>query len=316
MILDFILGLSVVLIGIVIVLFILSFYTVGQQNIVMIERFGRFLRAASPGFHWKLPGIDRVSGVLNLRIQQLEVRVETKTQDNVFVNILVATQYRVIPEQVYDAFYKLENPDEQIKAYIFDVVRANVPTLVLDDVFSRKDDIAKQVKKELRDVMQEFGYEIIQTLITDIQPNENVKKAMNEINTAQRLRIAAQEKGEADKILRVKHAEAEAESNILHGKGIAGQRAEIIEGLSHSLGDMQKATPGLKSTHIMEMVLVIQYLDMLREIGGASNTNTVFIEHSPQNIETIGNQIRNIVFAPKPEFDIKSAEKKSTKKSK
>ena len=181
MMLDFILGAGIVLLGIFIVLFILSFFTVGQQSVVMIERFGRFLRAASPGFHWKLPGIDKISGVLNLRIQQIEVRVETKTHDNVFVNILVVTQYRVIPSQVYDAFYKLEDPDQQIKSYIFDVVRANVPTLVLDDVFSKKDDIAQQVKKELRDVMQEFGYEIIQTLITDIQPDENVKKVTNEV---------------------------------------------------------------------------------------------------------------------------------------
>lgn len=278
------------------VLFSLSFI-VKQQQAVIIERFGKFVRIALPGLHFKLPLIEKKAGRLNLKIQQLNVHVETKTQDNVFVKIVVVVQYRVKPDAIFDAFYKLESQTEQIQAFVFDVIRAKVPSIPLDDVFSKKDDIAHEVKAELYETMSGFGFEIFKALVTDIQPNANVREAMNEINTAQRLRIAAQEKGEAEKILRVKQAEAESEANILHGKGISGQRQAIIEGLSHSLEDMQRQMPNLNSDKVMDMIVLIQYFDMLRELGSSSNVNTVFIPHSPSNVSDVAQQIRETVFS-------------------
>jgi len=252
-----------------------------------------------PGLNLRVPFVDQVVAHVNLRIQQFDVHIETKTQDNVFVNIMVSVQYHVIPDKVFEAYYRLENPIHQIQAFIFDVVRAKVPNIPLDDLFSKKDEIAIDVKKELHETMAGLGYDILKTLVTDIQPDQNVKNAMNEINTAQRLREAAQEKAEAEKIMRVKQAEGEAEASILHGKGVAGQRQAIIEGLGQSVEDLQKTSPKLKSAEIMEMVLVIQYLDMLREVGGSSKTNTIFMNHSPKSVQDIGHQLRETIFAAK-----------------
>jgi regulator of protease activity HflC (stomatin/prohibitin superfamily) len=190
----------------------------------------------------------------------------------------------------------LEAPHEQIRSFVFDAVRAQVPTLILDDVFSKKDDIATVVRQDLREQMGTFGYEIIKVLVTDIQPDSQVKQAMNEINTAQRLRIAAQEKGEAEKVIRVKQAEAEAEASILHGKGIAGQRREIIEGLSASVEEMGRLVPNMKTNAIMEMVMLSQYFDMLKDVGSSSKTNVLFVPHGPQNMTDVGEQIREVIF--------------------
>lgn len=285
------------LIPFLVILFFNSFFLVRQQTAVIIERFGRFSRVANPGLNFKIPFIEKVSGKVNLKIQQLDVHIETKTQDNVFVKITCAVQYCAMPSAIYDAFYRLESPSQQIQAFVFDVVRAKVPTIVLDDVFSKKDDIAKEVKDDLRETMAEFGHEIIKALVTDIEPNQNVKEAMNEINTAQRLRLAAHEKGEAEKILRVKQAEAEAEANILHGKGIAGQRQAIVEGLSQSLEEMHKQIPSMQVEKATDMILMIQYFDMLRELGSSSNTNTIFVPHSPSNANAIADQIRETMFS-------------------
>ena len=274
-----------------------TFFSVKQQSIGIIERFGRFKRIASPGLNIRIPLIDRLVGHVNLRIQQLDVHVETKTKDNVFVSLQVSVQYQAIESSIYEAFYKLENPDAQIQAFIFDVVRAKVPNIDLDDLFSKKDEIAIDVKTELHETMLNFGYEIIKTLVTDIQPNENVKHAMNEINTAQRMRLAAQEKAEAEKIMRVKQAEAEAEANILHGQGIAGQRQAIIEGLGHSVEELHKSSPNLNSEALMQMVLIIQYFDMLRDIGSSSKSNTVFVNHSPSGVQDLAQQLREVMFA-------------------
>jgi regulator of protease activity HflC (stomatin/prohibitin superfamily) len=276
-----------------------SIFIVQQQKVIVVERFGRFKCLATPGLNFRLPFVDRLVGYVNLRIQQLDVHVETKTKDNVFVNIMVSVQYHVIPDKVFEAYYRLENPIHQIQAFVFDVVRAKVPNIPLDDLFSKKDEIAIDVKQELHETMAGLGYDILKTLVTDIQPDVNVKNAMNEINTAQRLREAAQEKAEAEKIMRVKQAEGEAEASILHGKGVAGQRQAIIEGLGQSVEDLQKTSPKLKSSEIMEMVLVIQYLDMLREVGGSSKTNTMFMNHSPQSVQDIGQQLRETIFAAK-----------------
>ncbi|KAL6633038.1 hypothetical protein LY90DRAFT_670115 [Neocallimastix californiae] len=272
-------------------------FTVKQQNCAIIERFGKYHRIAKSGLHFKIPIVDKICSILTLKIQQLNVSVETKTKDNVFVNLVVAVQYRVLADKVYEACYMLQDPEQQIKAFVFDLVRAQVPLLDLDDVFSKKDDIAIAVKNELEGQMAEFGYGIIKALVTDVNPDANVKAAMNEINTAQRLRIAATEKGETEKIMKVKQAEAEADAAVLQGKGIAGQRQAIIEGLSDSVGEFVKQIPGTDPARVMDMVLMIQYIDTLKEIGGNSNSNIVFVPHSPGNVNNLASQIQETVFA-------------------
>ncbi|GHT91395.1 protease [Alphaproteobacteria bacterium] len=280
-----------------VLLFVLGVFTVQQQTCAVIERMGKFHRIADPGLRWRIPFIDAIASRLSFRIHQLDVSVETKTLDNVFVNVVVAVQYKVLPEKVFEACYMLNDSTYQIEAFVFDLVRAQVPKLVLDDVFSKKDDIADAVESELATPMAEFGYGIIKALVTDINPDQNVKAAMNEINTAQRLRVAATEKGEAEKILRVKHAEAEAEASILHGKGIAGQRQAIIDGLGQSVEGFVRQIPGAKASHVMDMVLLIQYIDTLKEIGAGSKSNVVFVPHSPGNVAELSNQIRETIFA-------------------
>jgi regulator of protease activity HflC (stomatin/prohibitin superfamily) len=295
----------------VVVLFVLAlggFFTVQQQTCAVIERFGKFYRIADPGLRWRIPLVDTVANQLSFRIQQLDVSVETKTQDNVFLNIIVAVQYKVLETKVFEACYMLHDPEYQVRAFVFDLVRAQVPKLLLDDVFSKKDDIADAVKSELEGTMSEFGYGIIKALVIDINPDPNVKSAMNEINTAQRLRVAASEKGEAEKILRVKQAEAEAEANILHGKGIAGQRQAIIDGLGISVESFVKQIPGAHANQVMDMVMVIQYIDTLKEIGAGSRSNVVFVPHAPGSITNISDQIRETVFAAK-HLDARSNEK-------
>jgi regulator of protease activity HflC (stomatin/prohibitin superfamily) len=281
------------------VVIIFGFFVVQQQSCAVIERFGKFHRIAYPGLHWKIPIVDEIMSRLSFRIAQLDVSIETKTLDNVFINILVAVQYKVLPEKVFEACYTLQDHKYQIKAFVFDLVRAQIPKLTLDDVFSRKDDIADAVKEELEKPMSEFGYGIIKTLVTDINPDHNVKAAMNEINTAQRLRVAANEKGEAEKILKVKQAEAEAEASILHGKGIAGQRQAIIEGLGESVGGFVRQIPDAQASDVMDMVLMIQYIDTLKEIGAGSKSNVIFVPHSPGNVSDLSAQIRETVFAAK-----------------
>lgn len=276
-----------------------SVVVVKQQTCAIIECFGKFKRIALPGLSWKLPLIDTIVGRMSFRIHQLTVSVETKTKDNVFVNVAVAVQYRVLQDKVFQAYYTLENHESQITSFVFDLVRAQVPMLILDDVFSKKDDLANAVKSNLRDTMSGFGYEIVEALVTDIDPDANVKSAMNEINTAQRLRVAATERGESEKIIRVKQAEAEAEANILHGKGIAGQRAAIIEGLGRSVEEFVKQIPDSNSATVMDMVMLIQYVDTLKEIGANSKSNVVFVPHSPGNLHDINSQIRETIFADK-----------------
>jgi regulator of protease activity HflC (stomatin/prohibitin superfamily) len=280
----------------VIILLIASgFFIVKQQTANIIERLGKFQSFATAGLHFRIPILDTIAGSVTLKIQQLDLYIETKTKDNVFVKIMIAVQYQVILKKIYDAYYKLESPTQQIQAYVFDVVRAQVPNINLDDVFSKKDEIAIAVKNELGAIMNDFGYEIIKTLVIDIQPSENVRHAMNEINAAQRMRIAANEKAEAEKIIRVKQAEAESEANILHGKGISGQRQAITDGLSKSLEEMQKHCNEMNVEKIIEMILLIQYFDTLKDIGGHSKSNVVFVPHSPDAI----NNLRETIFSGK-----------------
>ena len=274
-------------------IFISSFFTVGQQQVYVIERFGRFVRTATAGLNWKIPFVERVRGKITLRLRQLDVAVETKTLDDVFVEILTAVQYRVLNNKIFEAFYTLDDPEMQIQAFVFDVVRARVPKIKLDDVFSRKDEIADSVREELQDVMNEFGFGIIKALVTDIKPDAKVKAAMNEINEAQRLRIAANERGEAEKILRVKHAEAEAQGKILQGEGIAGQRKAIIEGLKESLHSFQQTVENVNTQDVMSLILMAQYFDTLKELGSTGKMNTILIPHSPSSLGDLNQQIRD-----------------------
>jgi regulator of protease activity HflC (stomatin/prohibitin superfamily) len=258
-----------------------SFFTVQQQNVAIVERFGKFVRLANAGLNLKIPLIEKVVSTMSLRICQLDVDVETKTKDNVFVDSKVSVQYFVLPGKVTTAYYKLDDPARQITSYVFDLVRAEIPKLNLDDVFERKDDVADAVKHELSDVMDDFGYGIEKALVTDIDPDQRVKDSMNAINAAQRDRVASEETGEAEQILKVKQAEAEAESKALQGKGIADQRKAIVDGLKESVQEFQEGVPGTSAQDVMNLVLITQYFDMLKDLGDNSRTNTIFVDHSP-----------------------------------
>ncbi|MEM6998043.1 MAG: SPFH domain-containing protein [Patescibacteria group bacterium] len=266
---------------------------VKQQTAAIIERFGRFNKISSPGLNIKVPFIDRIAGRINLRIQQLDVKVETKTKDNVFVNTIVSVQYFVIPTKVHEAFYKLQNPEAQITSYVYDVVRARVPKITLDNVFETKDEIAQAVKVELEQIMDDFGYGITKTLVTDIDPDANVKASMNQINAAQRQKLAAVEEAEAQKIRVVKAAEAEAESKALQGKGIADQRMAIVDGLRESVTEFQENVQGTSAQDVMNLVLMTQYFDTLKDVGSSSNANTILLPHSPAGMQDISEQLRN-----------------------
>lgn len=268
-------------------------FVVEQQSFAIVQKFGKFDRVVGPGLHFKSPFIEEVAGLVNLRVRQLDVEVETKTLDNVFVRVVVAVQYFVLENRVYEAFYKLENPERQITSFVFDVVRARVPRIKLDDVFEKKDEIADAVKDELSSVMDDFGYGILKALVTDIDPDAKVKQAMNEINAAQRLRVAATEKGEAEKVLKVKAAEAEAEAKALSGKGIADQRRAIVDGLRESVDEFQKSVQGASAQDVMNLVLMTQYFDTLKELGSSSQTNTILIPHSPGHLSDLSSQLRD-----------------------
>ncbi len=287
--------LLIIFFTVVLALIFSIFFTVEQQNTYIIERFGKFERLCSPGLNFKIPFIDQISGKVSLRIMQLDVEIETKTLDDVFVKIMTAVQYRILPQKIYEAFYTLDNAEGQIQAFVFDVVRARIPKIKLDDVFSKKDEIADVVKEELKEVMNEFGYDIVKALVTDINPDAKVKTAMNEINEAQRLRIAAMERGEAEKILKVKQAEAEAESKILQGKGVSGQRKAIIDGLKESVSHFQEAVHGSQTVDVMSLILMVQYFDTLKDMGMHGKMSTILIPHSPSSLQDLYQQIRNAV---------------------
>lgn len=286
-----------VFIGIVIFIALLAdgFFIVRQQTNAVVERFGKFKRIANSGLNVKIPLIDRIAGRISLRIQQLDVRVETKTKDNVFVFVVVSVQYYVLPNKTVDAFYRLQNAQSQITSFVFDTVRARVPSIILDDLFEKKDDIAVAVKTELDQVMDDFGYGIMKALVTDIDPDANVKTSMNEINAAQRLREAAVQQAEADKIRVVKAAEAEAESKALQGQGIANQRKAIIEGLKESVESFNSTIEGTKAEDVMNLVLMTQYFDTIKDIGLSGKGNTILIPHSPGGMQDISTELRNAI---------------------
>ena len=268
-----------------------SFFTVSTAQVAVVTRFGRFLRVAEPGLNWKMPYIDKVSGMVSLRVNQINLTMETKTKDNVFVTIPISVQNRVRPEKVFDAFYKLANPSQQIQSYVEQVILGHVPGMTLDEVFASQSSIALTVKKELDADMAAFGYEIVNVLVTDIVPDAKVNSAMNDINAAQREQVAANARGEAEKILVVKKAEAEAESKALQGQGIANQRRAIIEGLQTSVEQFQRAVEGATAKEVMQLVLVTQYFDTLKSIGENDKTNTLFLTHAPGAVKDVSDQI-------------------------
>lgn len=268
-----------VILFIVAVLIFLGIFTVKQQTAIIVERFGKYHSTRSSGLQIKIPVVDKIAGKVSLKIQQLDVLVETKTKDDVFIKIKVSVQYQVIKNQVYDAFYKLDNPYTQITSYVFDVVRAEVPKLRLDDVFEKKDDIAIAVRNEVQEAMNTYGYDIIKTLVTDIDPDEQVKHAMNRINASEREKIAAQYEGDAQRILIVEKARAEAESKRLQGQGIADQRREIAKGLLESVDVLNGV--GISSQEASALIVVTQHYDTLQAIGEKSGSKLVLLPNSP-----------------------------------
>ncbi|MFH6767332.1 SPFH domain-containing protein [Gaetbulibacter aquiaggeris] len=273
------------------IILISSFFIVKQQTAAIVERFGRFNSIRHSGLQLKIPLVDRIAGKVSLKITQLDVIIETKTLDDVFVKLKVSVQYKVIREKVYDAFYKLDYPHEQITSYVFDVVRAEVPKMKLDDVFVKKDDIAIAVKTELNDAMMEYGYDIIKTLVTDIDPDSQVKAAMNRINAADREKTAAQYEGDAARILIVEKAKAEAESKRLQGQGIADQRREIARGLEESVEVLNRV--GINSQEASALIVVTQHYDTLQSLGQETNSNLILLPNTPQ----AGSQMLNDMVA-------------------
>ena len=266
-----------------------SFFTVKQETAAIVERFGKFLTVRQSGLHLKIPFIDQVAKRLNLRIQQLDVIIDTKTLDNVFIRMKVSVQYQVIRNQVGDAYYRLENPENQITSYVFDVVRAEVPKLKLDDVFVKKDDVAIAVKGELQEAMQSYGYDIIKALVTDIDPDEQVKHAMNRINAAEREKTAAEYESEAQKIRIIAVAKAEAESKKLQGQGIADQRREIAKGLEESVKMLNDA--GINAQEASALIVVTQHHDTLHSIGANNRSNLVLLPNSPSAASSMLNDL-------------------------
>ena len=257
-----------------------TLFIVKQQSAAVVERFGKFISVRQSGLQIKIPIVERVAGRLSLRVQQLDVVVETKTKDDVFVKVKVSVQFKVIKDKVYDAFYKLDFPQDQITSYVFDVVRAEVPKMILDDVFEKKDDIAIAVKSELNDAMINYGFDIIKTLVTDIDPDAQVKESMNRINASEREKVAAQFEGDAQRILIVERAKAEAESKRLQGQGIADQRREIARGLEDSVKVLNNVD--INSQEASALIVVTQHYDTLQSVGSASNSNLILMPNSPQ----------------------------------
>ena len=306
-----------ILLAFILLILYTGFFVVKQQSAAIVERFGRFLSIRQSGLHFKIPFVDKISGRISLRIMQLDVIVETKTKDDVFVKLKVSVQYKVVQEKVYDAYYKLDFPQDQITSYVFDVVRAVVPKMKLDDVFEKKDEVANAVKGELNDAMTNYGYDIIKALVTDIDPDAEVKAAMNRINAAERKKVAAQYDGDAERIFIVEKAKAEAESKRLQGQGIADQRREIARGLEESVDVLNNV--GINSQEASALIVVTQHYDTLQSIGGETNSNLILLPNSPQaGSEMLNNMVAsftasNQIGEAMKEQNLKTKEKKKKK---
>ncbi len=301
--------LLIIIVVIILVLIAAGLFIVKQQTAVVVERLGKFHSVRYAGLNLKIPGFDSKSRPINLRIQQLDVIVETKTKDDVFVHLKVSTQFQIPKDRVKDAYYKLEDPSAQITSYIFDVVRAEVPKMRLDDVFEKKDDIANAIKSELNDAMIEYGYDIIKTLVTDIDPDSQVKAAMNRINAAEREKVAAQYEGDAQRILIVERAKAEAESKRLQGKGIADQRREIARGLEESVDVLNRA--GINPQEASALIVITQHYDTLQAIGQDTKSNLILLPNNPNAAsEMLNDMVVSLVAANKINEDNKPKESK------
>lgn len=283
-------------------------FTVKQQTTAIVERFGKFVRINQSGLQFKIPLIERISGRVNLKIQQLDVIVETKTKDDVFVQLKISVQFQILKEKVYDAFYKLQNPHEQITAFIFDTVRAEVPKMKLDDVFEKKDDIALAIQRELKEAMLNYGYDIVKALVTDLDPDAQVKSAMNRINAAEREKVAAQYEGDAQRIIIVEKAKAEAESKRLQGMGIANQRREIARGLEESMDVLNRA--GINSQEASALIIITQHYDTLQAVGERTNSNLIMLPNSPNAASNMLNDMTASLVAAN---EIREAKKKGQK---
>jgi len=286
-----------ILIVLILFLFIGTFFTVKQQTTAIVERFGKFVSIRQSGLQLKVPLIDRIAGRVNLKIQQLDVIVETKTKDDVFVQLKISVQFQILKEKVYDAFYKLQNPREQITAFVFDTVRAEVPKMKLDDVFEKKDDIALAIQRELKEAMQNYGYDIVKALVTDIDPDAQVKAAMNHINATAREKVAAQYEGDAQRIIIVEKAKAEAESKRLQGMGIANQRREIARGLEESMDVLNRA--GINSQEASALIIITQHYDTLQAVGERTNSNLIMLPNTPTAASNMLNDMTAALVAAK-----------------
>src|SRR6201981_3563312 len=272
-----------------------SFFTVETSQVAIVQRLGKFARVAGPGLNWKTPWLEVVVARMSLKVQQFDVKVETKTQDNVFVQIPVSIQFKVMPEAVEAAFYKLSDPVKQIESMVYNVVLGHVPKMKLDNTFLNQADIASDLRDNLDASMKEYGYSIVKVLISDIVPDQKVKAAMNDINAAQREREATVSRAETNKMLLVKQAEAEAESKRLQGEGIANQRKAIIAGLKDSVEDFAKTVPGSTPQDVMQLVLMTQYFDTLKEIAANDHSNAILIPHTSNTLTDLFSQIRNAI---------------------
>jgi len=266
-------------------------FMVQEKKNKIVQRLGKFRKVAKPGLNFKMPWIDWVAGDVSLRLQQWNVEIETKTKDDVFTKLIIAIQFQILPDKVLEAFYKLTNPHQQMQSFVFNTVRAQVPKMTLDEVFEKKDDVAQSVMEELKGKMAEYGYEIIAVLINDIDPDAKVKQAMNEVNAQERLRKAAEHRGEAAKILQVKEAEGGMESKILQGKGIAGERLAIVDGLERSIELFQKGIPGATAKDVMDVLILTQYFDTLTKLGEKSGTRLIVLNSTPGAVSDIKQQI-------------------------
>ncbi|HLS11591.1 MAG TPA: SPFH domain-containing protein [Flavobacteriaceae bacterium] len=304
-----------IILGVAILILLNGLFIVKQQSAAIIERFGKFVKISNPGINFKIPVIDKIAGRVNLKVQQLDVLVETKTKDDVFVRLKISVQFRVGREKIYDAFYQLEDPHGQITSYVFDVVRAEVPKMRLDDVFERKDDIAIAVSEELNDAMLSYGYRFIKTLVTDIDPDEKVKVAMNRINASERAKVVAEYEAEAERIRIVAKARAEAESKRLQGQGIADQRREIARGLEESVDILNKI--GINSQEASALIVVTQHYDTLQSIGESTNSNLILLPNSPEaGSDMLNNMLASFVASNQIGEEIKRQNKEKDENKK
>jgi regulator of protease activity HflC (stomatin/prohibitin superfamily) len=292
-----------IVVGIIIISLLAgSFFTIEQQQVGVVERFGRFLRLAQPGLHIRIPIADKVISRMWLQVQQLELKIETKTKDNVFVIIEVAIQYKVDAKHVQEAWYLLDDPQAQMEAFTSDVVRSKLPAMDLDTAYADVEEMALSIEKTLRSRMDEYGYRVVKALVINIDPAHEVKEAMNKINASRRNQEAAIAQGEADKTLMIKRAEAEAESKRLQGEGTAAQRRAIMDGLRESVAELSKDT-GVTAEEAMQLVSLNGYTDMLRDVAAASKTNTLLLPHSPSALNDIIAGIKSSKFSEDSDDD-------------